>query len=111
MGLGELEQVILLALVQLDGEGHGVAIATMIEERTDRKVSPGGLYTVLERLRDKGYVEGWIGESTPERGGRRRKVYRILPSGAEAVRSWYDGIRDLGDGARARMDALAEDAG
>jgi DNA-binding PadR family transcriptional regulator len=111
MGLGELEQVILLALVRLGGEAHGAGIAAVIEQETGRSVAPGGLYTVLERLQQKGYVEGWIGEGTPERGGRRRKVYRILPEGAEAVRSWYDGIRHLGEGVRARMDALAEGAG
>lgn len=111
MALGELEQVILLALVHLGGEGHGAGIAAVIEEQTGRSVAPGGLYTVLDRLQDKGYVEGWIGDATPERGGRRRKVYRILPEGAKAVRKWYDGIRHLGDSARARMDALAEGAG
>jgi DNA-binding PadR family transcriptional regulator len=110
MGLGELEQVILLALVRLGGEGHGAGIATVIEEHAGRVVAPGALYTVLERLQDKGYVEAWIGEGTPARGGRRRKVYRLLPEGARAVRGWYDSIRDLGDGVRARMDALSEGA-
>ncbi len=111
MALGKLEQVILLALAHLGGEGHGAQIAAVIEEQTGRTASPGGLYTVLDRLQDKGYVEGWIGDGTPERGGRRRKVYRMLPAGARAIRSWYDGIRQLGDSARACMDALADGAG
>jgi DNA-binding PadR family transcriptional regulator len=108
--LGELEQVILLVLVRLDGEAHGAAIAIELEERAGRKVAPGALYTVLERLQGKGFVEAWIGDSTPERGGRRRKVYRILPAGARELRTWYHGIRELSDGAVARMDALAEGA-
>ncbi len=108
--LGELEQVVLLALVRLDGEGHGAAIALELEERAGRRVAPGALYTVLDRLQEKGYVEAWIGDTTPERGGRRRKVYRVLPAGARALRAWYDGIRELADGALARMDALVEGA-
>lgn len=111
MPLGELEQVILLTLVRLNGEAHGAAVAEEIEERVGRRVSPGALYTVLERLQEKGFVEAWIGDSTPERGGRRRKVYRLLPEGARALRAWYDGIQELADGVTARMDTLAEGAG
>lgn len=110
MALGELEQMVLLALARLDGEGHGAAIATELEERASRLVSPGALYTVLDRLQEKGCVEAWIGDSTPERGGRRRKVYRILPAGAREVRDWYSGIRELGAGTGARLDVLAEEA-
>ncbi len=110
MALGELEQVVLLALLRLDGEAHGAGIATEIEERVGRSVAPGALYTVLERLQDKGYVEAWIGDSTPERGGRRRKVYRLLPEGARELRAWYAGIRDLAEGVAGRLDALAEGA-
>jgi PadR family transcriptional regulator PadR len=108
MALGELEQLVLLALLRLDGEAHGAGIANEIEDRVGRHVAPGALYTVLERLQDKGYVEAWIGDSTPERGGRRRKVYRLLPEGARGLRAWYEGIRGLADGVAARMDALAE---
>lgn len=108
--LGELEQMVLLVLVRLDGEVHGAAIALELEERAGRRVSPGALYTVLERLQDKGFVEAWIGDSTPERGGRRRKMYRVLPAGARELRSWYRGIRELAEGAAARMETLAEES-
>lgn len=109
MALGDLEQVVLMALVRLaDGEAYGARIVEEIEETTGRSVSPGGLYTVLERLQDKGYVDAWIGDSTPERGGRRRKMYRLLPEGARELRSWYEGIRRMADGHGARIDAIAE---
>lgn len=110
MSLGALEQLVLFALLRLDGEGHGPALVLEIEERTGRKVSPGALYTVLERLGEKGHVEGWIGESTPERGGRRRKVYRLLPSGARELLSWYEGIQELAHGATGRLRELAREA-
>ena len=111
MSLGELEQVILFAMVRLGGETHGAPVVAEIEERTGRCVSPGALYTVLDRLETKGLVESWIGDSIPERGGRRRKVYRILPAGARELRTWYGGIRDIASGVLTRLDRLAEEGG
>ena len=52
----------------------------------------------------------WIGEGTPSRGGRRRKVYRILPEGARVLREWYTGIRTIASGVVARLDRMAEEA-
>ena len=111
MSLGDLEQVVLFAIVRLGGETHGAPCVEEIEERTGRRVSPGALYTVLDRLETKGFVESWIGDSIPERGGRRRKVYRILPEGAQELRDWYGGIRDTASGVITRLDRLAEEGG
>lgn len=111
MGLGELEQVVMLALLRLAGdEAHGAMIVRELEENLGRRVSPGALYTVLERLGEKGYVESWIGDSTPARGGRRRKVYRLLPAGARELRSWYSGVRGMADDYLGRLDAISEGA-
>ena len=106
--LGELEQIVLFALVRLGGEAHGAPIVDEIATQLDRHVSPGALYTVLDRLGGKSYVESWIGDSTPERGGRRRRVYRITPEGAAALRVWYQGIQDMAVGTGPRIDRLAE---
>jgi DNA-binding PadR family transcriptional regulator len=108
MRLGELEQILLFALVRLDGEAHGVAVALEIEERTGRRISPGTLYTAFERLEQKGYVESWLGDSMPERGGRRRRCYRLLPAGAAELRSAYATLRSLASRMDRRLDALAE---
>ena len=110
MALGELEQVVLFAIVRLGGPSHGTTIVEEIEERTGKEVSPGALYTVLDRLETKGFVQSWIGDSTPERGGRRRKVYKILPEGARALRNWYKGIRGMASGVLSRLEDLAEEA-
>lgn len=108
MPKGGLEQTVLFALVRLGGEGHGPQLILEIEERTGRGVSPGALYTVLGRLQDKGFVEGWIGDSSPDRGGRRRKVYRILPEGARELSTWYESIRQLADGTAEQLRVLSD---
>ena len=96
MSLGELEQVVLFAVVRLGGETHGAPVVEEIEERTGRRVSPGALYTVLGRLESKGFVESWIGDTVPDRGGRRRRVYigssprerMLYVSGTAGFRTW-----------------------
>ena len=109
MSLGELEQLILFAIVRLGGESHGAPIIEEIEIATGRSVAPGALYTVLARLDAKGLVESWIGDATPERGGRRKRVYRILPEGARALRRWYDGLQSLAAGSMDDLDRLIGD--
>ena len=111
MSLGDLEQVVLFAVLRLGGETHGASVVEEIESHTGRRVSPGALYTVLDRLEAKGFVESWIGDSTPERGGRRRKVYKLLPEGARELREWYGGIRDMASGVLGHLDRLAEEKG
>jgi DNA-binding PadR family transcriptional regulator len=111
MPLGEFEQIVLFALARRNGEGHGAAIVEEIETRAGRRVSPGALYTVLDRLEAKGMVESWIGDSTPERGGRRRKVYRLLPEGARELLASYESLRKMASGALAWLDELAGEEG
>jgi PadR family transcriptional regulator PadR len=107
--LGEFEQVLLFALVRLRGEAHGVDVAEEIETRVGRRVSPGALYTALERLERKGFVESWLGDSTPERGGRRRRCYRVRPAGARALRESYATLQRMASGTTRRLDDLAEE--
>lgn len=111
MPLGEFEQVVLFALARMEGQSHGAEIVEEIDARTGRRVSPGALYTVLDRLEAKGMVESWIGDSTPQRGGRRRKVYRLLPTGARELRATYENLRRMATGSLARLDELASEEG
>lgn len=84
--LGEFEQMILFALLDLEGEeAYGVTIREVMEERTGRSISSGAVYTALDRLREQGLVTSWVGDPTPERGGRRKRYYRLEPSGLQAL--------------------------
>ena len=42
--LGELEQVLLLALLRLGGDAYGAAIRAEILDRTGRSITPGANY-------------------------------------------------------------------
>jgi DNA-binding PadR family transcriptional regulator len=84
--LGEFEQLVLLAILHLDGEVYGVPIVDEIERRTARTVSPAAVYVTLRRLERKGLLESWMGLPTPERGGKARRCVRVTRAGVESLR-------------------------
>jgi DNA-binding PadR family transcriptional regulator len=105
--LGEFEQVLLLALLRLEPDAYGASIHREIEQRTGRKVLLSAIYTTLDRLERKGLIRHRIGEPTPERGGRRKKLYRLQPSGAEAVEESLRAVKRLAAGLERRLAARA----
>ena len=68
--LGEFEILILFAIVRLKNEAYGATIHREIEERTERSIAIGAVYTGLARLQKNGYVQAKVGDPTPQRGGR-----------------------------------------
>jgi PadR family transcriptional regulator len=105
--LGEFEQITLLALLRLEPDAYGASIQREIETRTRRPVLLSAVYTTLDRLERKGLVRSWIGEPTPERGGRRKKFYRLEPVGAEAVTSALRVVKQLAEGIERRLASRA----
>ncbi|HEU4631596.1 MAG TPA: helix-turn-helix transcriptional regulator [Gemmatimonadaceae bacterium] len=83
--LGELEFGLLFALVACGPGADGRRLRAELARRTGREVSAGACYTALERLEQKGLVASWLGETTPTRGGRRRREYRLEPLGARTL--------------------------
>jgi DNA-binding PadR family transcriptional regulator len=88
-GLGELELVVLLALLRLGEGAYGASIREEIQSRTGRSVSPGAIYPTLDRLEEKGFVRSYLGDPEPVRGGRARRHFALEPAGIrEARRAW-----------------------
>ena len=102
-GLGEFEQMVLLAIVQLTGDIYGVPIVEEIERRTGRSVARAAVYVTLRRLETKGLISSWMGDPTPERGGKARRLVRIEPSGLEALREAREAMDRMWRGAQVRM--------
>jgi PadR family transcriptional regulator PadR len=76
----------MLAVLRLGDAAYGVPISRTIEETTNREVLLGSVYAALERLEEKGFVTSEVGESTPERGGRAKRYFRITREGLREVR-------------------------
>jgi PadR family transcriptional regulator PadR len=103
--LGEFEQSVLFALLKLESdEAYGVTIRRAIEERTGRAVSSGAVYTSLDRLSHQGLVRSWVGDPTSERGGRRKRLYRLEPLGLEALGESVRIFRSMSHGLLGRLD-------
>ena len=94
-GLGEFEQLVLLALVRLGAEAYGVAIRDEIEREAGRDVTLGAVYTTLLRLENKGLVSSRLGDPSPQRGGRRKKYYRPLAAGRRELLSSLEALRSM----------------
>lgn len=84
--IGAFEELVLLAVAGLAGEGYGVTIQADLERETGDTISLGAVYATLDRLERKGLLRSHVGSATAERGGRRKRLYRITSDGAAAVR-------------------------
>ena len=105
--LGDFEQLVLLGVLRLalDDAAYGAAIRREIQARSGRDVSINAVYTTLDRLESKGLLRSWVGDPTPERGGRRRKFYALRPTGVAALRRAYRAFTAMADGLEARLEA------
>ena len=83
--IGNLDLVILSVLIRLGDEAYGVAISREIKDTTGSEVALGTIYAVLQRLGRDGMVTSSLGESTPERGGRAKRYFRITAKGLKEV--------------------------
>lgn len=101
--LGELEQIVLLAVLRLGDEAYGVPIGIEIERRTGRSLTVGALYRTLDRLEDKGMVTSSYGDPTPERGGRAKRYFKVRPSALRALRASREALSAMWDGLEAQV--------
>lgn len=83
--LGELEQLVLLAVLNQSGEAYAVSIRDEIETRTGIALGRGSVYVTLDRLDRKGYVTSWMGEPTAERGGKAKRCFKLTAEGKRAL--------------------------
>jgi DNA-binding PadR family transcriptional regulator len=104
--IGDFEQLILLAIVRLGADVSTVTIRQQIEARTGRAVSPGALYTALDRLETRGFLTSGLGDATPERGGKRKRLYTIEPAGARALTRSYEALRKMASGLNAKLQTF-----
>ena len=83
--LSRKEEMLLLAVWKLQENAYGVTIRDYIEQKTGVKWLFGAVYSPLGRLVDWGLVESFESDPLPERGGRRKILYRLTAEGKNAL--------------------------
>jgi PadR family transcriptional regulator, regulatory protein PadR len=83
--LGEFELMVLLTIIRLRDKAYGVPLSRELAVRRGREISVGSVYATLDRLEAKGLVVSHLGESTPERGGRAKRYFRVTEQGLRTV--------------------------
>ena len=84
--LGDMEHLVLLAILRLGKDAYGIPILDEVCARSGRDVSRATVYVALKRLEQKGLVTSRLGDSTPERGGRAKRFFKMKASGLRALR-------------------------
>jgi DNA-binding PadR family transcriptional regulator len=83
--LGEFEEMVLLTVAVLIPNAYSVAIAEELEKETGHTVSTGAVHAALQRMENKGLVTSHMGEATQERGGRRKRLFKVTPAGSHIL--------------------------
>jgi PadR family transcriptional regulator PadR len=91
--LGDLEELMLLAVLRLGENAFGGSIKDELQSLADRSVSISTVYVTLMRLEEKGYARSWKGEPHASRGGRATRHYALSPEGVTVLQS----VRDVRD--------------
>jgi PadR family transcriptional regulator PadR len=84
-GLGEFEQVVMLAVMRLGEDAYGMSIRDEVLSRTGRSVALGAIYPTLDRLEKKGFIRSERARSDLARGGRPRRMVRLEVAGHVAL--------------------------
>jgi DNA-binding PadR family transcriptional regulator len=97
--LGEFEYALITTAAGLGENAYGVAIRDEMEAAVQRKCSLGALYTTMDRLEAKGLLKTWVGEATPQRGGRGKRMVRVTAQGVREAKEFYDSVVRISRGA------------
>jgi len=90
--LGEFEYLVLTISARLGDEAYGAAIRRDLEQATGHRCSLGALYTTLDRLESKGLISTVMGNPTPARGGRAKRMVRVTAKGVRGATAFYNAI-------------------
>ena len=93
--LTDFEIMILLAIMRVGDDAYGVTIAREIEQTAGRNVQLPAVYVALDRLEKQGLVRSWVGEATPQRGGRAKKHFALTRAGVGSVQDTRDALTAL----------------
>lgn len=83
--LGEFEELVLLTIASLVNNAYSVAICDELSKHAGRTVKLGVVHAVLNRLQEKGLVKSELGDASPTRGGKRKRLYTLTSAGRASL--------------------------
>jgi DNA-binding PadR family transcriptional regulator len=105
--LSRAEELILLSVWRLGEEAYCVPILEEAQKHSNKDWTLSGIYIPLGRLERKGYVESYFGDPTPERGGKRKRYYKITSDGFQALKAVRQVEKSMWNGlSEAALDKL-----
>jgi PadR family transcriptional regulator len=96
--LGEFEYLVLTAAAKLGDDAYGASVREAVEKATRQRCSIGALYTTLDRLEAKRLVTTRMGDPTPERGGRPKRMVQVTAKGRRAAADFYAAVARVSRG-------------
>jgi PadR family transcriptional regulator, regulatory protein PadR len=91
-GVGEFEELVLLAVCILEGEAYGISVKKEVEKHSGRTILLGAVHITLYRLQDKGFVQSKMGGNSDKRGDRRKRLFKVTETGMRQLRA-AQGVR------------------
>ena len=89
-GLGEFEELVLLAVCILEDGAYGISVKREVEKHTGRTILLGAVHITLYRLQDKGLLISKMGGNTDKRGDRRKRLFKITKTGILQLQTSQD---------------------
>ncbi len=86
----ELEKIVMSCILGSNNCASGYEIRQFIENDLQRKITFGAIYSVLDRLEEKGFTVYELKEGLEERGSRPQRFFSVSGAGQLALR---DAIR------------------
>ena len=83
--LSRTEELLLNCILKLDEKSYTFMIREKLKEITGKTWAFGAIFISLDRLERKGFVNSHLGNDTPERGGRRKRLYSVSKEGMKAL--------------------------
>lgn len=106
--LGEFEYLLLAAIERVGDGAYGVSVLQELQNITGRTYSLGALYTTLNRLESKSLITTWMGEATPQRGGRAKRMVQLTAAGVRAASEFHDAVTRASRGVRWTKRAVGQ---
>ena len=85
IGLGYLEETILLIVMIMEDEAYGFTVSEAYKKHAGKSISISAVHSVLSRLENKGLVKSYMGGTTPDRGGRRKRIFQATDAGRTVI--------------------------